>query len=127
MSTIDDYLVPFDGETLQRLERVRAILREEVPDADEGLSYAIPTFDLRGRHVVHFAGYKNHVGLYPTPHGVEAFDAELAAYPQGKGSVQFPHDRPLPEDLIRRIARHMRDHVLAQPVKKPRKPSTEQR
>lgn len=123
MGAIDDYLVPFEGTTRQRLEEMLTIFREELPGADEVISYAIPTFDLNGRHVLHFAGFKNHVGLYPTPLGVDTFAEELAAYPQGKGSVQFPHDRPLPADLLRRIARHMRADVLSKPLKKPRKPS----
>lgn len=118
MSSIDDYMAPFDGVTRDRLELVRKAIREEVPEGQEVLSYAIPTFDLNGRHVVHFAGFKNHIGLYPTPHGVTAFEAELSAYVQGKGSVQFPHDQPLPLDLIRRIARHMRAEVLSKPAKK---------
>ena len=63
----------------------------------------MPTFDLNGRHLVHFAGHANHVGLYPIPSGIEAFKAELSPYKQGKGSVQFPLSRPLPADLIRRI------------------------
>lgn len=124
MSAIDDYLAPFEGTTLDRLRQMRAAIREEVPEGEEVLSYAIPTIDLNGRHVIHFAGFKNHVGLYPTPDGVEAFEAELAQFPQGKGSVQFPHDRPLPLDLIRRIARHMRAEVLSKPAKKKRQPKT---
>lgn len=123
MSVIDDYIGGFEGLPRQRLEQLCRILREEVPETDEVISYAIPTFDLNGRHVIHFAGYKNHVGLYPTPHGMAAFEAELAAFPQGKGSVQFPHDRPLPEDLIRRIARHQRALTASRPAKrKPRTP-----
>lgn len=118
MSVIDDYLVPFEGTTRARLDEVLALLREELAGADEVISYAIPTFDLNGRHAVHFAGFQNHVGLYPTPHGIEAFEAELAAYPQGKGSVQFPHDRPLPVDLIRRIARYQKELTLSKPPKK---------
>jgi len=118
MSVIDDYLAGFEGVTRERLETVRRAIRDEVPEGQEVLSYAIPTFDLNGRHVVHFAGFKNHVGLYPTPHGVESFADELSVYPQGKGSVQFPHDQPLPLELIRRIARHMRVEVLSKPAKK---------
>jgi len=118
MSVIDEYLADFEGVTRERLEAVRGAIRAEVPEGQEVLSYAIPTFDLNGRHVIHFAGFKNHIGLYPTPQGVEDFADELSAYPQGKGSVQFPHDQPLPLGLIRRIAGHMRAQVLSKPAKK---------
>jgi len=118
MGVIGDYIAGFEGTTRARLEEVYQILASEVPGTDEVISYAIPTFDLNGRHVVHFAGFRNHVGLYPTPHGIAAFEAELAAYPQGKGSVQFPHDRPLPADLIRRIVRHQWTQTASLPPKK---------
>ena len=121
MSAIDDYLTAFGGETRKRLDQVRLAIRAEMPDdVDEVISYGIATFDVHGRHAVHFAGFAHHVGLYPTPHGIEAFNQELAEYPQGKGSVQFPHDRPLPLDLIRRIARHQAALTLAKPSKKKR-------
>lgn len=102
---IDTYLAGFEGETRRRLERIRAIVREEAPEAVEVISYAMPTFDLAGRHLVHFAGYGGHVGLYPMPSGITAFAEELDRYTSGKGSVRFPHGEPLPEDLIRRIVR----------------------
>lgn len=120
MGVIDDYMAPFEGITLERLKQMRQAIRDEAPDAQEVMSYGIPTFDQNGRHLVHFAGYKNHIGLYPTPHGVEAFDQELSVYPQGKGSVQFPHDQPLPLELVRRIVKHQVAEVLSKPAKKPR-------
>jgi len=97
---------------------MRQTIREAVPDAQEVISYAMPTFDLNGHHLVHFAGFANHIGLYPTPHGITAFEAELAPYKRAKGSVQFPHDQPLPLDLVRRIAQARRDEVLTKPAKK---------
>ena len=120
MGVIDDYIASFPEPTHSRLVQVCQALREEIPEAAELISYAIPTFDLNGKHLIHFAGFKNHIGLYPTPHGITAFDAELAAYKQGKGSVQLPHDQPLPVDLIRRIAQVRRDEVLAKPRRSPR-------
>jgi uncharacterized protein YdhG (YjbR/CyaY superfamily) len=102
-TTIDEYIAEFPAETQAALQRVREIIRAAAPDATETISYAIPTFDLGGKHLVHFAGYEHHVGFYPIPSGMEAFKTELAAFKQGKGSVQFPLDQPLPEDLIRRI------------------------
>ena len=100
--TIDEYIAEFPSETRTMLEEMRALIRESAPGATETISYAIPTFDLNGR-LVHFAGFKHHVGFYPTGRGVEAFKEELAPYRSGKGSVQFPIGKPLPADLIRRI------------------------
>jgi uncharacterized protein YdhG (YjbR/CyaY superfamily) len=101
--SVDEYIAGFPAETRERLEELRAVVRASAPGATETISYAIPTFDLNGRHLVHFAGYASHVGFYPIPSGIEAFKKELAPYKQGKGSVRFPLDRPLPTDLIRRM------------------------
>ena len=102
-TSIDDYIAGFPPATRKALEQVRALIRVVAPDATEKISYAIPTFDLNGRHLVHFAGFAKHIGFYPIPSGIEAFREELAAYKQGRGSVQFPLDKPMPLDLIRRI------------------------
>jgi uncharacterized protein YdhG (YjbR/CyaY superfamily) len=120
MGVVDDYLAPFEGEVRKRLELVRQTIREEIPDAVEMMSYAIPTFDLNGHHVIHYAGFKNHLGLYPTPHGILAFETELAPYKKAKGSVQLPHDQPLPVELLRQIVRARVADVLAQKPKKPK-------
>lgn len=101
--SVDDYIAGFPDETRAVLEEIRAIVRAAAPDATETMSYAIPTFDLGGRHLVHFAGYGRHVGFYPTPEGIAAFKDELTAYRTAKGSVQFPLGEPLPTDLIRRM------------------------
>ena len=101
--SIDEYIADFPPETQKLLEEMRAIIKSAAPDATETISYAIPTFDLNGHHLVHFAGFKKHVGFYPVPSGMEAFKEELAPYKSGKGSAQFPLDQPLPTDLIRRI------------------------
>lgn len=101
---VDAYVAGFDGDARTALVELRALLREAVPDATETISYGIPTLDLHGRHVLHYAGYARHVGLYPTPSGMVAFDADLARYARGKGSVRFPLGEPLPVELIRRIA-----------------------
>jgi uncharacterized protein YdhG (YjbR/CyaY superfamily) len=100
--SIDEYIAEFPAHTQEVLQELRALIRASAPDATETISYAIPTFDLNG-HLVHFGGFKNHVGLYPTPRGMEAFEEELAPYKSGKGSAQFPLDKPLPVDLIRKI------------------------
>jgi uncharacterized protein YdhG (YjbR/CyaY superfamily) len=102
--TIDEYIAEFPPDTQKVLEAVRAVIREAAPEATERISYAIPTFDLNGRRLIYFAGFAKHIGLYPVTADVaEAFEQELKPYKRGKGSVQFPLDRPVPLDLIRRI------------------------
>ncbi len=102
-TTIDEYIAQFPLETQRGLQEVRELIRAHAPDATETISYAMPTFDLNKRHLVHFAGYEHHIGFYPIPTGVEAFKDELSRYKMGKGSVQFPLDEPMPRDLIGRI------------------------
>jgi uncharacterized protein YdhG (YjbR/CyaY superfamily) len=101
--SIDDYIAQFPSATRQVLEELRALIKATAPEATETISYAIPTFDLGGRHLVHFAGFDKHIGFYPIPSGLEAFKEDLNPYKTGKGSVQFPLGKPLPRDLIRRI------------------------
>lgn len=101
--TIDEYISEFPPAVRAVLEEVRAVIRETAPEATETIAYAIPTFDLAGKHLVHFAGFAKHIGFYPTPSGMEQFASELARYKQGKGSVQFPLDEPMPLDLVRRM------------------------
>lgn len=103
-NSIDEYIAAFPPETQQLLETVRATIRAAAPDATEKISYQMPTFALHG-NLVHFAAWKNHIGFYPAPTGLEAFEQDLAPYKTAKGSVQFPLDQPLPLDLIDRIVR----------------------
>jgi len=102
-TSTDEYIAEFPAETQAALQEIRALIRKSAPDATESISYAIPTFDLNGHHLVHFAGFKNHIGFYPVPSGIEAFKEELAPYKSGKGSAQFPLGQPIPADLVRRI------------------------
>lgn len=102
-ASVDAYIASFPAETQRVLQRLRSVVRAVVPEAVETISYGIPTFDLHGTHLVHFGGFAKHVGFYPTPSGTETFQAELAGYKSGKGSVQFKLGEPLPEDLIRQI------------------------
>ncbi len=102
-ATIDEYIAGFPPDTQAVLAEMRALISAAAPDATETISYAIPTFDLNGRHLVHFAGYAKHVGFYPIPSAMSAFADELSPYKSGKGSAQFPLGEPLPVDLIRRI------------------------
>jgi uncharacterized protein YdhG (YjbR/CyaY superfamily) len=102
-ANVEEYLQKFEGVCRDRLSQMRNWILEEAPDAVESISYGMPAYKTFGKPLVYFAGYAKHVGLYATPSGHEAFAKELAHYKQGKGSVQFPHNQPLPEDLIRRI------------------------
>ena len=101
--SIDEYIAEFPAEIQKVLEELRALIRETAPDATETISYAIPTFDLNRKHLVHFAGFKDHISFFPTGSGVEAFKDELEPYRGGKGTVQVPLGEPLPTDLFRRI------------------------
>lgn len=102
---IDAYIAGFPVETQAMLSRLRELIGECVPGGVETISYAIPTVDFGGRHVVHFAGYAHHVALYPAPVGAPGFE-DLAPYASGKGTARFPIGEPLPEDLIRRVVRY---------------------
>jgi uncharacterized protein YdhG (YjbR/CyaY superfamily) len=101
--TIDEYIKIFPQDVQRSLERMRQTIQAAAPEAVEAISYQMPTFRLNGKNLVHFAGYKNHIGFYPVPSGIRAFKKELSQYKQGKGSVQFPLDKPVPYDLVKKI------------------------
>jgi uncharacterized protein YdhG (YjbR/CyaY superfamily) len=102
IQTIDEYIAGFPEDIREILEKVRETIRQAAPEATEKISYQMPTFYLNG-NLVHFAAFKKHIGLYPAPSGVAAFQEELAPYVKAKGSIQFPLDKPIPYDLIARI------------------------
>ena len=102
--TIDEYIADYPKDVQKLLEQVRATIKKAAGEAEEKISYGIPTFTLKG-NLVHFGAYKNHIGFYATPTGHDAFKKELSVYTQGKGSVQFPIDQPLPLDLISKIVK----------------------
>lgn len=99
---IDEYIAGFPIEIQEILEQIRQTIKKAAPNAEEKISYAIPTFTLNG-NLVHFAAFKNHIGFYALPSGNEAFQKELSIYKSGKGSIQFPLDKPIPLDLITKI------------------------
>jgi uncharacterized protein YdhG (YjbR/CyaY superfamily) len=101
---IDEYIAAFPAEVQELLQTIRATIQKAAPNATEGIKYAIPTFILNG-NLVHFGGYKTHIGFYPAPMGIEAFKEETAQYEAGKGTLQFPIDKPLPLDLVARIVK----------------------
>ena len=103
-NSIDEYIATFPEEIQAILQTIRETVKAAAPDAEEKISYQMPTFFLKG-NLVHFAAFKNHIGFYPTPSGVEAFKEEIARYQSAKGSIQFPLDEPMPLDLITRIVK----------------------
>jgi uncharacterized protein YdhG (YjbR/CyaY superfamily) len=103
--TVDDYIASFPDEVAALLVRLRALVREQAPGAVESMSYGMPAYKLNGKPLIYFAAFKKHIGLYATPSGHAAFASELSKYKQGKGSVQFPLNEPLPYDLIVRIVK----------------------
>jgi uncharacterized protein YdhG (YjbR/CyaY superfamily) len=103
-ATIDEYIADFPEDVQARLEKLRATIRKSAPGATEKISYRIPTYYLNG-NLVHFAGYEHHIGFYPGARGIADFREELKQYKSGKGSVQFPHDQPLPLRLVAEITR----------------------
>ncbi len=101
---IDEYIATFPKEVQSILQLVRTTIRKAAPEAEETINYQMPTFKLHG-NLVHFAGYKSHVGFYPAPSGIEAFKKQLSVYKGAKGSVQFPLDQPMPLELISKIVK----------------------
>lgn len=102
---IDEYIAGYPKDIQAMLQQIRTTIRKITPEAEETIKYAIPTFVLNGKNLVHFAAFKNHIGFYPTPTGIESFKKDLAKYKQGKGSVQFPLDEPMPLTLITKIVK----------------------
>ncbi len=118
--TIDEYIVGFPEDVQAILQAIRQTIKAAAPNAEEAISYQMPTFKLKG-NLVHFAAFKNHIGFYPVPSGIEQFKEELAVFKQGKGSVQFPLDKPMPFDLIRRIVLFRVEEALAHAAAKGKK------
>ncbi len=101
--SIDEYIAACPPESQDYLHEIRKLIRSLVPDAKEKISYQIACFELNGKNLIHFAGWKKHVSLYPVPAGSEAFERQIANYVDGKGTVKFPLDELLPIKLIERI------------------------
>jgi uncharacterized protein YdhG (YjbR/CyaY superfamily) len=101
---IDEYIADFPEDIQVLLEKVRETIQKAAPEAEETIKYAIPTFTFKG-NLVHFAAYKNHIGFYPAPRGVDEFKTELSGYEGGKGTVHFSFDKPLPLALIKKMVK----------------------
>ena len=117
---VDKYITGFPNVIRELLEEMRLTLRKAAPDAEEKIGYGIPTLTLNG-NLVHYAAFKNHIGFYPAPRGLEAFKEELSQYKGSKGSVQFPFDQPLPLDLITKITKFRIEQNLAEADTKAKK------
>lgn len=103
MNAIDIYIASFPDDVREILKRIRHLVLKYAPEAEESITYGMPAYKTNGKPLVYFAAFKNHIGLYATPSGHAAFEEELSVYKRGKGSVQFPLNKPIPYDLIRRI------------------------
>lgn len=108
---VEKYIDGFNDETKQRLLAMRELIRSEVPESTESMSYGLVGYKLNKKPLVYFGGFTKHIGFYATPNGHEAFKEDFAKYKQGKGSVQFPLDQPLPIELIKRVVRYRKDQV----------------
>ncbi|MCU0331986.1 MAG: DUF1801 domain-containing protein [Ignavibacteriaceae bacterium] len=118
--SVDEYISTFPKDTRKILEQVRQTIKNSAPEAEETINYQIPTFKLSG-NLVHFAAFKNHIGFYPTSSGQKAFEKELSVYKSGKGSIQFPTDKPLPLALIKKIVKYRIKENLGKDIGKPKK------
>lgn len=115
--SIDEYIATFPEDIQKILQELRATIQACAPDASEKISYQMPTFDLKG-NLVHFAAFKNHIGLYPSPSGTEAFKDQISIYQGAKGSIRFPIDEPLPMELIKEIVKFRVAENLEKAAKK---------
>lgn len=103
-TNIDAYIAGFPEDVQATLQKLRATIQKAAPDSEETINYAMPTFTLKG-NLVHFTAYKNHIGFYPAPSGIEAYKQALSVYEGAKGSIKFPIDKPLPFTLISKIVK----------------------
>lgn len=120
IQNIDEYIAGFPTAIQAILQKIRATIHETAPAAQEVISYQMPTFRQEG-NLVHFAAFKNHIGFYPTPSGIEQFDERVAVYKAGKGSLNFPLDKPIPYDLISEIVKFRLQENLAKAAAKSKK------
>jgi uncharacterized protein YdhG (YjbR/CyaY superfamily) len=117
LNEIDKYIAGFPEETQKIMQHLRTIIRNAAPEAKEVISYAMPAYR-QNSILVYFAGYKHHIGFYPTPNAIKAFKNELADYKWSKGAVQFPLSKPLPVELIERMVRFRLEEDTGKPSKR---------
>lgn len=109
--TVEQYVAQFDGEIARRLNAIRELVKKLVPEAVESLSYGLIGYKYKGKPLVYIGGFSKHIGFYATPNGHEAFREDFSAYKQGKGSVQFPLNVPLPLELIERVIVYRKEQL----------------
>jgi uncharacterized protein YdhG (YjbR/CyaY superfamily) len=117
-SNVDDYIAGFPPSVQSAMKKIRSLIRKHAPEAVEGISYGMPGYKTHGKPLVYFAAYEHHIGFYATPTGHSAFTKELSKYKQGKGSVQFPLDEPMPYELITRIVQFRVEENNSEVLKK---------
>jgi uncharacterized protein YdhG (YjbR/CyaY superfamily) len=118
---IDQFIAKYTPEIQTILQKIRALIQKSAPGAEEAMSYGIPTFKLNGKNLVHFSAFKEHIGFYPTPSGIEKFKKELSTYEWAKGSVKFPLNKPIPYALIGKITQFRVKEVMGQAKEKGKK------
>ena len=116
--TMDEYIAGSPSDVQEILQKIKRTIRKAAPDAEETISYQIPTFTLKGKYLIYFAAYKKHIGVYPVPAGDAELNEELAAYQAGKGTLQFPLDKPIPYNLITKIVKLRVKENLAKAAEK---------
>jgi uncharacterized protein YdhG (YjbR/CyaY superfamily) len=121
LQNIDAYIVGFPKEVQKILRKIRTTIRKAVPNAEEKISYQMPSFTLQGSYLVHFAAYKKHIGLYPAPRGVDEFKKALSVYGGAKATVRFPLDEPIPFGLISKIVKFRKKKILEKAAEKGQK------
>ena len=119
--SIDSYIEQSPDQAKEKLKELRSIIAKLVPEAKEAISYGIPSFNLNGRYLIYFAGYKKHIGMYPVPAADKGFEEDYSVYKtSGKGTIQFPLDEPFPKHLIARIVKYQVKEIEESGVKKNR-------
>jgi uncharacterized protein YdhG (YjbR/CyaY superfamily) len=123
---IDEYIAGFPPEIQEILEKIRVTIKKVVPEAEETISYGIPTFNLNGTYLIYFAAYKKHIGFYPVPSAIDQVDKDFASYKtSGKGTIQFPLNKPMPFNLITKLVKFkVKENVENAEKKKQKKKST---
>ena len=105
VQNVDEYIKQLSPSQAEAITKLRKLVKETAPEAEESIAYRMPAYKLKGRPLVYSAAFPNHIGFYPTPSGVSQFAEELAKYKQGKGSIQFPINEPMPLELVRKIVK----------------------